>query len=156
VDVPPLRKLRHLPVATSEAEKAPSAWGARHGIVAACLILALVPALWALYSRLTEPYVEPFDVEIRRQVVEHGLEGLTPAQAWQQWIEWFRPLAERGFSELAHPHAAQIERYVARERVLQKALLAVAGVLVGIALIAVLWPRGQTRRQGEKETRVAR
>jgi hypothetical protein len=147
-----LRKLRHLPVAAPVVDRASSTWDARHGIVVACLILAAVPALWALWSRLREPYVAPFDAEIRRQTVERGLDELTPAQAWQQWIEWFRPLAERGFSELEHPHQAAIERYVAKERFLQKTLLVIAGVFVAVAVVAMLWPRAKTRL-GDKETR---
>jgi hypothetical protein len=154
IDVPPLRKLRHLPVAAPAVDRATSTWGARHGIVAACLILAAVAGLWALWSRLREPYVAPFDAEVRRQVVERGLEELTPAQAWQQWIEWFRPLAERGFSELEHPHQANIDRYVAKERFLQKTLLAIAGVFVAVAVVAALWPRAKTRRRGDETRRI--
>jgi hypothetical protein len=146
MEVPPLRKLRHLPLATPVVDRAESTWSVRHGIVAASLILATLPTLWALWSRLSEPRVEPFDPEIREQVVDRGLQNLTPAQAWQQWVEWFRPLAERGFGELEHPHEAEIARYVAKERFLQRTLLAITGVFGAVALAALLWPRSGNQR----------
>jgi hypothetical protein len=157
LDVPPLRKLRHLPPeeAAAVARGGPS-WNVRYGIIAAFLILATTLAVWALWSRLTEPHVAPFDPRIREQRVEEDLEHMTPGQGWQVWIERYRPLAERGFSELQHPHAAAIEQFVAEQRFLQRMLLAAAGVFVVFAAIAALWPRAetsQTRRQGDKETR---
>jgi hypothetical protein len=156
VDVPPLRKLRHLPVAASRDDQAPSKWSARHGIVAASLIVAVISALWALWSRWSEPRIPPFDAANQLRFVDQRLEELTPAQAWQQWIEWFRPLAERGLSELQHPQQAEVDRHVSQARILQRMLLVIAGLFVAVALVAVLWPGPravETRGQGDKETR---
>jgi hypothetical protein len=156
LDVPPLRKLRHLPVvpvATASVVPRVHSWNVRRGIIAALLILATSLAFWALWSRLTEPRVAPFDADVRQRLVDEDVERMTPVQAWQIWIERYRPLAERGFSELQHPHAAAIEQLVAKRRFLQKTLLATAGVFAGIALITALWPQEKTRRQGDKETR---
>jgi hypothetical protein len=155
IEVPPLRQLRHLPVAVAQENRSKPTWSVRHGIIAASLILAALPALWALWSRWTEPRIPPFDPTSQLQFVDQRLDELTPAQAWQQWIEWFRPLGERGFSELAHPYQAQVEREVTKARFLQKTLLAVAGMFGVVALVAVFWPRAKpagTRRHGDKET----
>jgi hypothetical protein len=145
LDVPPLRKLRHLPVATTLAGRGAAAWSARQGIIAACLVLAAVPALWACWSRFSEPRIAPFDADIRRQVVDQGLKGMTPVEAWNLWVDRYRPMAEHGFAELQHPHAAAIEQYVAKQRFLQKTLLAVAGGLAAVALVAAVWKRPKAR-----------
>jgi hypothetical protein len=141
IDVPPLRKLRHLPVVTESPLRQPSSWNVRQGIIATCLILATGLGLWALWSRWTEPYVAPFDAAVRRQLVDDGLATMTPVQAWQVWIERYRPLAERGFQEMEHQHAAAIDQYVAKQRFLQKSLLGVAGCFALVAVIAAVWPR---------------
>ena len=155
VDVPPLRKLRHLPVVTESSEQQQTSWNARHGIIATCLILATGLALWALWSRWTEPYVAPFDPEVRQQLVDNSLERITPSQAWQVWIDRYRPLAERGFQEMEHQHAAAIDEYVVKQRFLQKTLLAIAGIFAVVAAIAAVWPRAAAERgrQGNKETK---
>jgi hypothetical protein len=100
--------------------------------------------------------VEPFDASVHQQAVDRYLETITPAEGWRRWVEWYRPLAERGFTEMQHPHAAHIELYVAEQRFLQMTLLAVGGVFVAVAVIAAVWPREKTRRQGDKETRRVR
>jgi hypothetical protein len=153
LDVPPLRKLRHLPVAAAELERSSSTWSPRYGIIAACLILATALAIWALWSRLTELRVEPFDANVHQQAVDRYLETITPAEGWRRWVEWYRPLAERGFTEMQHPDAAHIELHVGEQRFLQMMLLAVGGVFVAVAVIAAVWPGEKTRRQGDKETR---
>jgi hypothetical protein len=117
------------------------------------MILASLLVLWALWNRMSEPRVAPFDAAVRQRVVDADLDKMTPVQAWQAWIERYRPLAERGFTELQHPHAASIEQYVAKQRFLQKTLLAAAGAFAAAGIIAALWPRAETRRQGVKETR---
>jgi hypothetical protein len=141
IDVPPLRKLRHLPVVTETIERQMSSWNARQGIIATCLILGAGLALWALWSRWTEPYVAPFDAAVRRQMVDDGLKKMTPVEAWQVWIDRYRPMAEHGIQVLAHQHAAAIDEYVAKQRFLQKTLLAIAGCFAAVAAIAAAWPR---------------
>ena len=153
LDVPPLRKLRHLPVATEMPAQRGSAWNARHGIIAACLILATVPALWTLWSRVTEPRIAAFDPGIRQKMVEDDLERMTPVQTWNLWVDRYRPMAEHGFTRMEHPYAAVVEEQVARQRFLQWTLLAVAGAFAAVAVIAAIWPQPKTGRQGDKETR---
>jgi len=157
LEVPTLRKLRHLPTAAPVAEMSAASWSPRRGIVAACLILVAVLAAVAAWNWYTEPAVEPFNVEGRRQAVDEGLEKMTPAQAWRSWIEGYRPLAEAGFRVFENPHAAAIQDEIIRRRFLQKTLLVTAGVLATVAIVTAFWPAAsKTRRQGDRETRRAR
>ena len=90
--------------------KASPTWNARHGIVAACLILAAGLALWALWSRVTEPRIAPFDAVAHQQMIDDGLKTMTPAEAWQLWIDWYRPMAiTRPIEVMEHQHAAAID-----------------------------------------------
>lgn len=155
LEVPPLRKLRHLPVAPVPVEESAS-WNARRGIVAALMILAAIPALIALWSRINEPKVATFEPATYTRNVEERLKTISPLQAWQLWVQHYRPMSERGFFQLVDPHTAAIEQEVSKRRFLQSTLLATAVVLGACAAIAVFWPRGQTRRQRDKETRRAR
>ena len=146
LDVPPLRKLRHLPAAAAETASVPTTWGARQGVATASLILAAILIAIALWSRFTEPTVAEFDPQARLVAVDRGLEQMTPVEGWQMWIDLYRPMAERGFAIIEDPHKPAIEQYVAQRRFFQKTLLAAAAVLLAIALAAALWPRATTRR----------
>lgn len=146
IEVPPLRKLRHLPVAAAATERRSSTWNSRRGTVAALVVLAGTLAAWAIWSRLLEPTIEPFDAAVRGQVVDEGLEKLTPFAAWELWVARYRPLAETGFAVFEHPHSAQIEQFVSKQRFLQKVLLIAAAVLSGAAAITALWPHPVPRR----------
>jgi hypothetical protein len=145
LEVPPLRKLRHLPVAAAETKSVRATWGARQGIVTASFVLAAILAAIAAWSRFTEPTVRQFDPNARLEAVDQGLDQMTPLEGWQLWIELYRPLAERGFAIIEDPHKPAIERHVAQQRFLQKTLLAAAAVFLAIALAAALWPRTTTR-----------
>ncbi|HJQ79658.1 MAG TPA: hypothetical protein VJ828_06865 [Lacipirellulaceae bacterium] len=155
LEVPPLRKLRHLPVAPIPVE-ASASWNARRGIVATLIILAAIPALIALWSRLTEPKVATFEPAAYTRNVEERLKTISPLQAWQLWVQHYRPMGELGFFQLVDPHTAAIDQEVAKRRFLQGILLVTAVVLMAFAAIAAFWPRSQARRQGDKETRSAR
>jgi len=156
LDVPPLRKLRHLPVEAPVAVKSAAAWSPRRGIITACLVLGTILAAIALWNRLTEPAVEPFNAAGRERVVDEGLKTMTPVQAWRAWVETYRPLAERGFTVFENPHTAEIQEEIARRRFLQRTLLVFAGAFVAIAVLAAFWPAAKTRRRGDKETRRTR
>ena len=155
LDVPPLRSLRHLPSAPpAEPEKpARGAWTARHGIMTLCLLIAGVLAAIAAWSRFNEPVVRPFNPEAHTGQMERQIDALTPEQAWQVWVYEYKPLAEEGFTEMEDRQEPLIRAEIARRRFFQRVLLILAGVFVAVALIAALWPRSQTRRQGDRETR---
>jgi len=162
LDVPPLRKLRHLPVAaplSEETAKTAAAWNVRRGIVTACLILATLLAVIAVWNRLTEPTVPTFDAtaaEHATEAVEEGIKTMTPAQGWRRWVEVYRPMAERGFSRFESPVVPIIQQEIAQRRFFQKTLFVVAAVFLAVALLAAFWPQGQMGRQGDKETRRSR
>lgn len=144
LDVPTLRNLRHLPRAEPEAGKsrptAGAAWNMKKGFVAAGLIIAGLLTAYALWNRFTEPAVPKFDAKYRSQKVNEGVERLTPLDAWNLWVEHYRPMADRGFEVFQHPHQTAIEDHVASRRMLQATLLITAGVIVAVSLtIAFLW-----------------
>jgi hypothetical protein len=109
--------------------------------MAAGTILAVLLLGIALWSRLTEPVVRPFDPEARLRAVERGLEGLTPVQSWHMWVELYRPLAERGFPVIEDPHRPAIEEAIAQQRLIQGMMLVGAAVFAAIAVAAAVWPR---------------
>ena len=146
LEVPTLRKLRHLPVAAPETQPARSTWGTRQGVATASLILAVILVAVALWSRFREPVVPEFDPQARLQSVDSALEEMTPVEGWQLWIDLYRPLAERGFARIEDPHKPAIEQYIARRRFFQKTLLALAALSIAVALAAALWPRRTPRR----------
>jgi len=146
LDVPHLRKLRHLPITSVGAEHVPSTWGTRQGVATAGLILAAVLASAALWNRFSEPIIPEFNAATRLQNVDQALETMTPAQGWQMWIELYRPLAERGFAKLEDPHKPAIEQYIAKRRFFQKILLVAAAVCAAVALATIIWPRPTHRR----------
>jgi hypothetical protein len=152
LEVPPLRKLRHLPVAPVPVEQSVS-WNARCGIVAALIIVAAIPGLIALWSRLTEPKVATFEPVAYSRGVEERLKAISPLQAWQFWVQHYSPMAQRGFFELVDPHTAAIEQEVSKRRFLQRTLLVTAAALIALAAVVAFWPRNQTRRHGDKEAR---
>ena len=124
-------------------------------MIAACLILAGgARRSSALWSRLTEPTVAQFDrgrtpADGRRRARNDDARS-RPGRCGSSVIgRW--PSA--GSRVCEHPHAAAIEQYVAKQRFLQKTLLAIAGVLSPLWRRSPRSGRGQTGRQGDKETR---
>jgi hypothetical protein len=147
LEVPTLRKLRHLPVAEPLAVKPRATWNARKGLVSASLIASAVLFIAAAWSRWTEPSIPEFKPENQLHVVDTELAKITPAEAWQRWVAFYQPLAKRGFTPLEYPFAAAIEQKIAERRFLQKVLLSIAVVWAAIALIVALWPRPKPGRR---------
>jgi hypothetical protein len=146
VSVPPLRMLRHLPVAEEETVSQTGAtWDARKGVAAAAFIAAIVLVGFAAWSRITEPVVPEFPAD-HETTVKTELDKMMPLEAWQMWVHAYRPLAERGFTEFRHHSADAIESYIVEKRFLQKVLLVLAAVAAGIGAAAWLWPRATPRR----------
>jgi hypothetical protein len=142
VDVPPLRKLRHLQADTAVVERPKSTWSARKGVITACLILAGALAVVNVWSWFTQPNVPIFDpVVYQRDIVEQRLKKLTPTQGWLLWTEYYRPMAERGFSYLEPRDRELIERTIAERQSLRRTLWIIAGIAVAIAMVAAFWPK---------------
>jgi hypothetical protein len=142
VDVPPLRKLRHLQAETTTVERPKSTWSARKGVITACLILAGALAVVNAWSWFTQPKVPIFDpVAYQRDIIEQRLKKLTPTQGWLLWTEYYRPMAERGFSYLERRDRELIERTIAERQSLRRTLWIVAAIAVAIAVAAAFWPK---------------
>ena len=113
--------------------------------MAACVTIAVTLAAIALGSWLTDPAVPSFTAG-RDQSVDDALKTITPVQAWSLWITAYRPLAERGFSDIVHSDAAAVEAIIGRRRFLQMTLLSIAAVFLALAAIVAFWPRAHVRR----------
>src|SRR5262249_12676509 len=94
LDVPTLRQLRHLSQAPTEEPERGSAWGQRQGIIAAGLILALLLFGWGAWVWHKQPQIPEFNPAARMRAVEEQMKS--PLGAWETWIGYYRPLAERG------------------------------------------------------------
>jgi hypothetical protein len=111
------------------------------GLATVFALLTVFAAIYAIWLRVTEPRVPPFDPVGQMRAVDNYLEKMTPREGWQLWIEHYRPLAERGFAPFEHRDAAAIEQLAARQRLLQKTLWVVAAICTLVALAAALLPR---------------
>jgi hypothetical protein len=59
------------------------------------------------------------------------------------WIEYYRPLAERGFSHLELANRGAIEKIIAERQSLRRTLWIVAAIAAVIAAAAAIWPKPQ-------------
>lgn len=143
VDVPPLRKLRHLEADTTIAQRPVATWSARKGLMTACLIVASALLAVNAWSWLTQPKVPEFDRGRYRQIVETHLKKMTPAEAWNDWIFRYRPLAEHGFAYLEMAERPRIESIIAERRSLRRTFWAVIAIAAVIAAAAAIWPKPQ-------------
>jgi len=141
VDVPPLRKLRHLEAETTAVERPTSTWSARKGVITACLILAGALTIANAWSRFTQPKVPEFNPVNYQAGVEQRINKMTPTQSWQWWIEYYKPMAERGFSNLELANRGLIEAIIAERQSLRRTLWIVAAIAAAIAAAAAFWPK---------------
>jgi hypothetical protein len=145
VDVPPLRKLRHLPPAETVVERRTSTWNARKGVITASLLVAGALTIINAWSWFTQPKVPVFDAAAyEHAVIEQRIKNMTPAQSWDMWVGYYKPLAERGFSVLELSNRAYIESVIAQRQSLRRTLWVVAGIAAAVAAAAAFWPRGRS------------
>ncbi len=129
-------------------------WGTRHGVIAASLIVVVALIAVNVWSRMTQPVVPRFDPAIYlHNVVQQRLS--TPVEGWMWWIEYYRPLAERGFSVLEISNRAEIEREIAHREAVRRTFWITAGIFAAIAAAAAFWPTETTATQGRKERKSA-
>jgi hypothetical protein len=144
VDVPPLRQLRHLPPAALEKERPTASWNARKGVITASLLLIGAIAVANAWSWFTQPKIPKFDpVAYERDVVEQRLNKMTPTQSWLWWVEYYRPMGERGFSNLELANRAQVENSISQRQSMRRTLWIVAAIGAAVALAAAFWPKPQ-------------
>jgi hypothetical protein len=144
LDVPTLRQLRHLPRATvAEEKKSGGSWGTRQGIVAASLIVAAALSAWGAWIWWTGPVMPTFDPATRLRAVEEQIK--TPAGAWEAWIDYYRPMAEKGIPLFRIGNADVVEARIAHARFMRWMLWAIAGIFAIVAAVAMFWPRPNRR-----------
>lgn len=145
LDVPPLRQLRRLsPVEADQTAAKPATWGMNQGVVTTCLILAAVLLAWSGWVWWNEPSLPKFDPQSRLRSVEEQIK--TPIGAWESWIGYYRPLAERGLPVFHVANAAQIESRKADARFLRFMLWAIAAIFIIAAISAKFWPKSPSTR----------
>jgi hypothetical protein len=140
LEVPPLRKLLHLPSAKLEEEAGSAAWSPRNAVIAAALIGAMVTGGAAAYTWATMPALVQYDAELHRQDVDRSLDQMTPLSAWLQWISYYSWLDESGFSEFRPHNADAIEAERGRDQRLVQILGGIAGFGLLAAVIVALVP----------------
>jgi hypothetical protein len=139
LDVPPLRQLRELPLAPGTDEHVLSAWTARHGVITAALVLAMLLAIVGGYSWYTGPSPLKFDPELRTRVVEQGIAGLSPADGWRMWVNSYLTLARQGLQEFPAGNEQAFTQETAKHRIIAAAMLIPAGILIAVAIVAAAW-----------------
>ncbi len=142
VDVPPLRKLRQLPLADDLPQPIASNWSPRHALAVGGASLVAGLLIWAGYLWGTEPAPVTFPEARYAESIEHMLENGTPLQFWRLWMENREVLAADGFNEITSPQAAAVEAAIAESQLFRKVLLGLAAVLAVLTVIAwFAWPQ---------------
>lgn len=142
----PLRQLRQLPQAAAEQVKVSNSWGTRQRWVTASLVIAAVLAAWSVWIFWHQPAPPKFEADTYLTTVDSTLKGWTPADAWHRWLEYYKPLAERGLPLFQAGNAAQIEAQIAHDRFLRGMLMSIAGVFAAVAAAVYFWPAPTPRR----------
>ena len=141
IEVPPLRKLRDLPLERVEDKQVGARWGARQGVIAASLILTATLIVTNIWNWWTQPQVPHFDPVSHERAVDEHLKSLTPANAWLAWIDYYRPMAERGFPLFEPSNKADVERQIVHRQFLRRTLWIAVAVLAAIAATTAFWPK---------------
>lgn len=135
LDVPRLRDLRELPVA-SAPQKAKTGWSFRMGVLSAGLVLAASLAGGAGWFAAYEPEPPaPFDAEAREAVVDRNLDLMAPADLWKLLVEVYEPAASQGIQKAQSPRDEFIQRAIDLSQQYQKVLLIAAAAVVGLTVI---------------------
>lgn len=106
-EVPRLRDLRELPLASEAAEPTQS-WGLRSAIISVGLIMALALGGVGAWLMWTEPAApQDFDAAAYLQSIDRGIDKLSPAESYELWTARYQPLSTIGFLD---PRGDQVER----------------------------------------------
>jgi hypothetical protein len=89
--------------------------------------------------------VPKFDPARQLSAMTVQIDKIKPVEAWQRWVEVYRPLAHNGFAVLEHPYKAIIEQQIAESKFLQKLLVITAAIIAAIGLAIALWPSSPAR-----------
>jgi hypothetical protein len=146
VEVPTLRRLRHLPIEQASAGAQKRKWSTRRGIAAALFILAAALAVVGVGLRLAEPTAPPLNIKGSYEKTLERSESLTPADWFEVWTYHYRPSLEAGFEIYENQLSPPVAMQVAKKRLVQKGLLGLGAVLVVVALTVAFWPAGPAAR----------
>lgn len=150
LDVPTLRQLRHLPrAAEPENPRSRGVWGARQGIMTASLLAAAAFFAWSGYVWWTRPVMPKFDPAERMRRVESYIQ--TPAGAYQAWVEYYRPMAERGIPMFQVANLELVESAIIKTQYLLWTLWGITGLFILLALAAIYWPAATVRPPQRRE-----
>ncbi len=138
LEVPTLGELRRLPQAPSAAPPRPG-WGARQGLMALAVIVAILCALPGVYWwwQANMPANDSVDAAIAQSAKQ--FESMTPSHAWSMWQRRIVPLARHGLDAFETPDAAEQQAATDRLRRNQTIAFSAAGVAAACALLAALW-----------------
>jgi hypothetical protein len=144
LDVPPLRQLRHLPVA-SEEKKGHKTWGARQGVMTLSLLVlaGLIAAI--IWSWATQPTIPKFDPEEHLRGIDEHIKSMTPVESWDVWLN-YRMMAEHGIPVFEFANRGAIEQQIAHRQSLRRTLGIAAAAMAVIALAAAFWPKPMRRQ----------
>jgi hypothetical protein len=154
IEIPTLRKLRHLPPAPADAinpsrvrSANPSrAWSVREGVFATAIICAVFAATVGGYFWWTVPQPQEFNPVHRAEYVDQHLAVLTPLEAWKLWIENYRYLGQAGFVEYQPPNVPLILQIQQRHQFFYLPLFTIA-ILALICALVIACQRGAKPRQ---------
>jgi hypothetical protein len=142
LEVPTLRRLRHLPLEEQAAAKTRTAWRPKFGAVAAFLIPAVLLTAVSVGLRISEPKVLPVNLTGAHEYVLERIDQMTPAEWWQWWTYRYRPDTLQGFTVLENQLPPEQAQQVAKKRLVQNVLLSLAALFAGAGMVAALWPTG--------------
>jgi hypothetical protein len=120
------------------------------------MIVVLALLAWSAWSWWRQPEQPKFVAEEHLANVDKYIAEMKPADAWERWIGFYRPLSERGLMMFHASNAAEIEAKRADARFLRGMLLSVAGVFAAVAAAIAFWPKpvaAKKGRRGEGERR---
>lgn len=143
LEVPTLRGLRDLEQVEVAQEQGAAEWGLRQGILTVGILVSLLLGGGAAWFAANEPAPpESFDIASRANVLDTGIENLTPDQAWTMWKSQYEPLAVNGFYD-REPLGNKIRKQNITQHQLYRNILGIAagGVLLLSLLAYALLPR---------------
>ncbi|MGI9457658.1 MAG: hypothetical protein ACR2NU_13925 [Aeoliella sp.] len=147
LDIPPLRKLRHLPLQPELPSGRSGVWTLRHAFATGGTIVCLALLAWAGWLLWTEPEVPQIDPNAYIQMVERGLEQASPADLWDKWHFEYESLAVRGFEVFDLPQRDYWQSVAQKHQLSRNLTLAIAGVAALVsAAVWFAWPHLQPNR----------
>lgn len=139
-EVPPLRRIRHLPqaqpaTATTGSRGSSSSWGFRQGFLTAGSLIAILLLAGGMYFWLNEPAPpEDFNPEMFVQQADARIDAWTPAEAFQAWVFAYRPTLTKELQPMVNPNEESIYAAIDQSRLYRNILLGAAAAVAILSL----------------------